>query len=378
MGNLKEGGVLGHKSTASLVRRFVGCSVAVGCVAVPALFVVRATMRRVDAERLDSSARLVELPPGLFGPHKSDDTCVWWLSAAQVASGERLGSGWRFCVTDLKLGKQMPLQGLTRAFNSTRGEAFSIIPSRDGRKVIWSVPARRPGSYSYAVATISGSNLRFWTTPHYRVTWSADGMSWLAYTDDAQDSRSPVAELYDYKSLCHTSIRVSKSNLPAIFVTMAFANLVPNGLAVVETSWDGGVQHLDSISVDTLDLLRGFSKCAEHPIVLPDNQEIDEVLVSPDGKLIVWQMRYRSESVFTRLCRRFNVASGERLKTGLWIARTDGSHVHELGSMAIEKNSPPGDPTSLYIRNWLPGDTGLVYSYNNGLYVLDLSADEAI
>jgi hypothetical protein len=166
--------------SASRSRRLIACVVIIVCLGALVALAIRAAVLRERAERLDSPERSVALPSRLNWPVRSDDTCTWWLSATEVVIFEPSASGWRFCLYDVRLRKEFPLGGLTGAFKLSKGRSGWMIPSPDGRRLMWRVPALIPGWNSYAVTTISGATLRYWSTGQTWVKWSDDGTSWLA------------------------------------------------------------------------------------------------------------------------------------------------------------------------------------------------------
>lgn len=125
-------------------------------------------------------------------------------------------------------------------------------------------------------------------------------------------------------------------------------------------------------------------------IILPHHASIQDMVISPDGRRVLWQLRFSQSSSLTRLGR-WIPAFRNRQNTyiAFWLSNIDGSGLHEIAYQPEENPLPAsvkvfrlGDGSSFIPRQedqqkcqpsnvrWLPGSDNISFLYKDCLWLL--------
>jgi hypothetical protein len=124
----------------------------------------------------------------------------------------------------------------------------------------------------------------------------------------------------------------------------------------------------DSVYLIDTEIRSASASARKHKVSLPMTVSGYWMLLSNKGDRLLWWLRHARVDPFTlclhRLMPQIRVRYTESI--GLWVSRTDGSEIKEVGS----KPKLPDVHWDKDVRNfnWLPGDKRISFTYGDALY----------
>jgi hypothetical protein len=301
----------------------------------------------------------------------------WWISDHQIAYlDHRLGHR-GFVVRDLRRGTTVALSPLTRRFLASNGADGATFPSPDGHKIVWHCGTYK-GMLTYAVSSVDSGDMRFWTSADTELKWRSDSAGWITYTPNGPSGTILSVTTYEYASLATKRISMRQASAPFNTIALDGAIVASDGRLVLETSWNGAVQAMPNITVESLCLQGDRHRLVKAVIPMSANIAVNQVTVSPCGKYVVWQITYPRQTIIDRVYRRLHIPrrSPPQYVTSFYLARTDGTCVHELGRMSITLQQNDGSMYWPDVIAWLPGSAGFLYTYRNSVYCYRMRREE--
>jgi hypothetical protein len=103
----------------------------------------------------------------------------------------------------------------------------------------------------------------------------------------------------------------------------------------------------------------------------PNNIAADEIVPSPDGKRIAWQVSYDYENPVLVFLHKISssVQVTKQHRIALWIKDPENAKARELGYL-VEDNAQPNQPASPNGLAWTPDGKSLSFLYDNALWTL--------
>jgi hypothetical protein len=126
-----------------------------------------------------------------------------------------------------------------------------------------------------------------------------------------------------------------------------------------------------SISFDEISLSEGSTY--HHALALPSETRIVEVVLSPQGDRLAWLLYAVRHPWPAWLPQRFPWLHADlQHSMGVWVSNLDGSAMHEIGEVILEKGGtkqtpPPQEPM---ILRWLPDGKRISFFYKEGLFTV--------
>jgi len=275
---------------------------------------------------------------------------------------------------------QKRLTELTRLLNHTGVKTDTFHLSPDGGTVMWQDTSRHEdGRISLCMARSDGTHYRHWTSsaddrayyldPRHILQISASEPEVIVrdMADAAQDRKFACAQQ------ARTIVAEDSAVHPIAIGVSASDAHGKRGCAEIGTyRTDEGMARMLAGEEPVSALMQPNRK---QTVQLPAGATLQEGAASPELDAILYHLhRVHNSLLRTWLHRILPTSVVEALNTDeLWISRTDGSALHEIGFLPIE-TSGGGTPTySLTEVQWLPGGKQISFLYHDTLYVTSVT-----
>lgn len=273
---------------------------------------------------------------------------------------------------NLHTGSSTRLVGLTRLLNigATPG-LFTASP--DGQWLKWINYMTRDSWPNPVVARLDGTGFQDLGQDKFSYTYWLDSHRWVE-----QENRNGSGGAGSLMLIVHNVLtrRTQKFRLHSPQATRLMRQRYDADRSFFATDWDtdkyeapsaGTTGHINEYTVgeyyasakhDTADddLLQPHEPPLRTFIVrLPKGTEVREALVTNEGKRVVYRLHCPGKKT-----------GAENGYCDLWVSRTDGSHLHELGYVPDHEGDE--GPFAWLSFQWLPDGRHLSFVYSNALY----------
>jgi hypothetical protein len=280
-------------------------------------------------------------------------------------------------VLDTVTGKRAPILSAAAGRANLGGRATDFSVSPDGKWFLWRTTkvGRAP---SWNVCEVEGRRyaeskpveselpqLRFWTG-----AWMPDSRRWVEL---AGDTKKPFLVIKGVNS------GEKDQFIPVHWIPsgpMRTVDLLPNVLGVTRGGHVIATAALPSsaTSVELFDFAPVANGSAKKISIMlpPEVLSVDEIILSPGGDRIAWRLQCIRASRFGAwLQKLFHVKNpGFRNTVELWISKSDGSGMQEIGHTEAVPNAQYLDSRHPHSIRWTPDSKKLSYLYMNRLYTV--------
>ena len=313
------------------------------------------------------------------GERFRSDLGVHWLSESDILFCRFEGPNHEERVSyrrNVRTGRDEKLAAFTEARNDFATEVVDDQRvSPDGRWFVCSdrwgecLLAEVNGAHHYTYPSADSANYR-------SLLWMPDGHHWLeGYVNGGSASRLILHDTEHPQSSVSIPIRSEREQ--ELFGSLEAAVSLQEGISIVAPDHDTGGLDVAPAGFDTpivltiswVSLDASARVRAEFRVNVPGQIGHYRLRVSPQGNRIAWQVTALREDVGRRWMHRYLPFVREHLyrRTQVWVSRSDGSGMREIGSI-IEQ---PGEEKAgeLFLQ-WLPGGRRLSFEYKEVLYTV--------
>lgn len=240
-----------------------------------------------------------------------------------------------------------------------RGSEYGRI-SPDRRWIVWQVDGANP--------VLVGLSLR----DSEVVKWSApNSILWMEWMPDSE--RFVVSE--DIGGVTHAVVRSIRApgqmcELPEKSVDQ----VIPNGHEIISVSWPHEAGKFRGTGYGSAYRLEGLKIVGTRPVGLTPPRGQDPQCwwrLSPTGDRLLWMNiigLYR-ESALRKLFRLFNNDARSDIVTELWISKSDGTEMREIGYLPRPPTDGQGQPVPIAFE-WLPDGRSISFIWGHNLWRL--------
>lgn len=305
----------------------------------------------------------------------ADAAMAWdWASDRAIVHLIDSGHGQEFRLLDMKRG-ETPLPALTRLYNQTGGDPDGVQISPDGRFVMWD--SFRPNN-AIVIASLDGSVHYSWLLNGLScfTRWLGDSRHWVLLRLSAKAGPSRYEDAIIYRLDSGAPIRRLRLGADHPLNRGTFyggsqllRGIVPAADRILVNTWtDSGFVEPD-FDIAELSLSHGLQQTRSKRVSAPPNSLIRDLVISPRGDRLAWQLRYPQTETFIDRWIPFLRRPAERW-VGLAVSNIDGSNMHEIGRIPLrlsgrDKSIPEPD----YLR-WSPDGKLLSFVYRDTLFAV--------
>ena len=272
---------------------------------------------------------------------------------------------WQLSRRDLRTRRETPLTALSALLNRNSIRYLDASLSPDGRRLLF------PAFGGYCTAALNGSQLAKWPIRSGWVDahWLGDSRHWVGLTNDYKTYIPLRATVYDlFAPRRHRTVRV----VPVAAFQARPGS--PFGLRML--GWDGRVRarsfsweavsarsHVIEVGLGEHAAVRTFTLSAPPGYSftgVQSNAPLWSSDFSPRGDRVTWVCQSQGQS-----------GAASRQFT-LWVSRTDGSQMVEIGGFAVPAGDAEPYPHDL---RWLPDEKHLSFVYDDGLYTVPVPCE---
>lgn len=262
---------------------------------------------------------------------------------------------WRLSRRDLRTGREVRLSALSVLFNRYPAPHPWSSLSPDGRWLLW------PGCGGYCAATLDGSRFLRWPLDSAVVdcAWLGDSRHWVAFLNDPKKHNPISAAVSDVlaprrRRRLPVAAFEGRSGSPFGLPTLGW----DGRLRVYSFRWEGVSRqsHIIETGLGAGTPVRTFTVTAPlgHVFTGVMSDAPFHSVLSLRGDHITWSCQS---------------GEGAGRQYSLWVSRTDGSQMREVGRVAALKGDDVSYPSDL---RWLPDERHLSFVYRNGLYIVPI------
>jgi len=301
-----------------------------------------------------------------------------------------------FYIHDLNKGTEKPLKVLSRWFKNTDGDGAGgdryFYLSLDRKWVAWNGDERNPApnadpeyeNFTYTSA-LDGTHYTRWATGGGELRWAADSRHLMVFEPG-----------FLFPPSGHSQLLIGSISAPARLQTIPIASSSPlnrhldtskvwflsEKLALLPSLRDTDLL-LPEPSFSTPEILPEIQAVAiasnkqllrKYPIRLPIKAEIKDVVFSPQGDRLAWELVTRQNAS--------PLASQPHhplprwplppiTSVSLWVSQIDGTRMHEIGSIQAPQALKESQGLDLLGDiQWVPGGKRLSFFYQNALWTV--------
>jgi hypothetical protein len=318
-----------------------------------------------------STTLLPQQPLLLERASKRADVCGWWprqdefvdyrwLSDTVLLSGTgtwRLENPFLYDIATHRKTALTRLGKLLKKDNDMGTNDWELSP--DGRWLLWTMEL-----YSdVRAARLDGSGFQITTLPPPGnavgiIGWEQDGRHWRA-------------EGFDYSSEKMTNLFGGDVDTPGKRHSLPLSG----DKSFIETKYAGDLMRdYDTNSIEVERPVAGRTSDTAPTVILhpPQGTKVEEAVQSEDRVRIAWLVVGTHTSLFSRWVHRLVPQyAASRATAELWLSRSDGRAMHELGYIPLKGDSDEAEKPHDLV--WLPSGRAISFLYKDALWTLPIS-----
>jgi hypothetical protein len=309
----------------------------------------------------------------------------YWINARTllVVTTESGNPAWpdtwqgRAEMLDRSTGIRTLASGLTRMLNRFHASPDGCKPSPDGKWLLWSV-ATAPDHYPETiVSNIDGSRHYPWESGKFDGKYWLNDHVWLV-TDHKTFYSVPRIHLYDTNDpLKPRETRVDAPLAGSLItqqsVEKELFDEVDNGTNNFVPFKLGKYRAADYyLNYSDYSTRKNAHPIQTYAIPMPEGADVDDVEVSPDNQWVLYAVAYERIPPLLKLLHRFlpSIAMKPILVKSLWISRTDGDDMHEIGYIEFKDRESLDNNRNWYQLHWLSDSKHIGFIHERSVYTI--------
>jgi len=304
-----------------------------------------------------------------------------WISPDEVLYFRNGTDGTDIERLNVRTHVRSPMTGLTRAFNEQRAYIAGVSVSPDYRRLLWA--SERDKKPTYVTALLDGTRRTEWTRKKVGRHSVLDPYAWSTATWTSGGKE--VAECWlepgaagPADPFAHIVLRgVDGNSAPR---TLAHFRWRKTMFAPMPDDLDSATLFAEDHSIQlqnraTDDVVRyivklgaGKPSVSHQTIHLPKYANFANLILSPKADRIAWELGSPYDPTSRGMSDSHGELRPQRVPLGIWISRPDGSGLHELGHLPIDRKNAMTQHQEFGQIKWTPDGRSLSFIYQRKLY----------
>ena len=283
----------------------------------------------------------------------------WWLSDHELLLfRDPSQKDWTFVHQDVPAKTQLPLEELTRLFQTSGGKPESIQVAPDGKHLLWT-----DSLGDTSLATLSGKDYTHVKSSTHRVKrWMQDSQRWVELVED--NGMFVNALIYKVSLSPHEEF---KPIFPPVSSSPAEVNLLritPTADEhIIVHHWDGSPGRVDIGRIAALAFNASPGSNGKFDVPAPHDCEKGDLVFSPPSGHIAWVLDYKVPVSLSGLL------GTARTYTGFWVTNMGSKDSQEIGSLGTQLGKNGSGPFNV---QWTPDGLKLSFVYEDALWTLPI------